>query len=636
MFKNILVIGILLFLLLGTYFVYSPGLSGGFLLDDQASLGHLKKIDGELSAERLYDYFAASRTGILKRPISVFSFLIDAQTWPTEAYSFKRTNVIIHLINGGLLFYLLYRLFLFKTSRHKKSLFIAFMATALWVLNPFLVSTTLYIVQRMAMLPATFTLLGLLAYLLVRKHYDNSPTTAKSWALFLIVGSATVLAALSKENGILFVFLVVLFEFMICQNWLGFKPLSDLASRYILKIPMAILVLVILLQIPGTIDGYDIRTFSMGERLLSQFRAVSSYLYYLFLPDYFTVGVFTDGFKASKSLIDPVTTLFSVILVTGLLSLAWIFRKRWIWFSFGVFFFFISQILESTVFPLELYFEHRSYLSALFLFVPLALFLYFLLSQSKIYIVAIIALLAFWSMFTYLRTSLWGDNVLLMEQSMEKFPESVRARTLNAIRLDQKGLKIPALLIIEEGIKHLDALELSINSVLMRCDLRQLNDQHVDQLIDAFKTIPFDKDDLNPMAVLMQKMILNTCEYKFTNQQINTLLEAFEANSVTENHLGKSWVDIYWAKFYLFRFKDNEKAYDKYLLTYKNNRDIHFLIDAVRDFIAEKSYDKAEKMIQFAEAEYVKVYRFKFDWENYDDTISKLVKDIEIQTLHNN
>jgi hypothetical protein len=628
MFKNISVIGVLFFLLLGTYFVYSPGLSGGFLLDDQASLGHLKKIDGELSAERLYDYFAASRTGILKRPISVFSFLIDAQTWPAEAYSFKRTNVIIHLINGGLLFYLLYCLFLFKTSQYKKSLFIAFMAAALWLLNPFLVSTTLYIVQRMAMLPATFTLLGLLAYLLVRKRYDAHPTSAKSWALFLIVGSATLLAALSKENGILFAFLVVLFEYMICRNWLGFKPLLGLASRYILKIPMAILVLGILLQIPGAIDGYDIRTFSMGERLLSQFRAVSSYLYYLFLPDYFTAGVFTDGFKASISLIDPITTLFSVILVTGLLSLAWIFRKRWVWFSFAVFFFFISQILESTVFPLELYFEHRSYLSALFLFVPVALFLYFLLSQSKIYIVAIIALLTFWSMFTYLRTSLWGDHVLLMEQSMEKFPESVRARTLNAIRLDKMGLKIATLNVIEEGIPTLNVLELRINSVLLRCDIRQLKDDNINRLISDFKTIPFRKDDINPMASLMHKMILSGCDYEFSNQQISDLLKAFEDNPITNTPVGQSWVDNYWAKFYLFRLKEKDKAFEKYLLTYENNRDIYFLLDAVKDFMAENQVDLAREMLKIAQTEYEDMYRFKIDWEDYENQISQLNKEL--------
>jgi len=628
MLKKISVLAAIAFLLPATYMLYAPGLSGDYLLDDQASLGHLKKIDGDLSAEHLYDYFAASRTGALKRPISVFSFLIDAQTWPAEAYSFKRTNVIIHLINGGLLLYLLYQLFLYKTSQHKKSLFIAFMATSLWLLNPFLVSTTLYIVQRMAMLPVTFTLLGLLAYLLVRKRYDAHPTSAKSWVLFLIFGSATLLAALSKENGILFVFLLVLFEYMICQRWLEFKPLSKSASRFVLKIPMIFLGLVIMLQIPGAIDGYDFRSFSLGERLLSQFRAVSSYLYYLFLPDYFTAGVYTDGFRVSKNLINPITTLLSIIFVGGLLSLAWLFRQRWIWFSFAVFFFFISQILESSIFPLELYFEHRAYLSSLFIFVPVALFLYFLLSQSKIYIVAIIALLAFWSLFTQLRVNMWGNQSLLMEQSMEKFPDSVRARTLNAIRLDKNRLKISALNIIEEGIKHLDALELRINSILMRCDIRQLKDQHIDQLIEDFKKIPFDKDDLNPMAALMHKMILSGCEYKFSNEQINDLLEAFEANPVSENRFGKSWVDNYWAKFYLFRLNDDDKAYEKYLLTYENNRDIHFLIDAARDFMAENSNDKAEKILTFAQAEYKKIYRFKFDWDNYGEQISQMVKDL--------
>ncbi len=41
----------------------------------------------------------------------------------------------------------------------------AALGAGLWLLHPLFVSTTLYIVQREAMLPATFVLLGLLAWL---------------------------------------------------------------------------------------------------------------------------------------------------------------------------------------------------------------------------------------------------------------------------------------------------------------------------------------------------------------------------------------------------------------------------------------------------------------------------------------
>src|SRR3546814_19867519 len=51
-----------------------------------------------------------------------------------------------------------------SADKHRIDLAAA-IGTGMWLLHPLFVSTTLYIVQREAMLPATFTLLGLLAWL---------------------------------------------------------------------------------------------------------------------------------------------------------------------------------------------------------------------------------------------------------------------------------------------------------------------------------------------------------------------------------------------------------------------------------------------------------------------------------------
>ena len=104
----------LLLLVVMAWLSYQPGLTGGFMLDDENNLKDLAIIDNELSLEHLRVYFGESTSGPLKRPISVFSFLLDAQDWPADAYSFKRTNIIIHIINGALLFFLLSFIFRLK------------------------------------------------------------------------------------------------------------------------------------------------------------------------------------------------------------------------------------------------------------------------------------------------------------------------------------------------------------------------------------------------------------------------------------------------------------------------------------------------------------------------------------------
>ncbi len=104
---------------------------------------------------------AADPTG---RPLALLSFLIDANDWPADPYPFKRTSVLLHLINGALLCALLRNLgrAIGKPEAQVKSA--ALLGAGFWLLHPLFVSTTLYIVQREAMLPTLFILIGLLGY----------------------------------------------------------------------------------------------------------------------------------------------------------------------------------------------------------------------------------------------------------------------------------------------------------------------------------------------------------------------------------------------------------------------------------------------------------------------------------------
>ena len=44
------------------------------------------------------------------RPLSLLSFLVDARNWPADPAPLLRTNVLLHLLNGALLFVLLRQL----------------------------------------------------------------------------------------------------------------------------------------------------------------------------------------------------------------------------------------------------------------------------------------------------------------------------------------------------------------------------------------------------------------------------------------------------------------------------------------------------------------------------------------------
>ena len=153
-----------------------PGLHGGFLFDDFANLpalGATGPIDNWPTFWRYITSGTADPTG---RPLTLLTFLLDARNWPADPYPFKRTSLILHLLNGGLLYALLARLGRAAGRRHRAAPTWPPCSVPPWLLHPLLVSTTLYIVQREAMLPATCVLLGLLLWLHGRAAAAAGPT----------------------------------------------------------------------------------------------------------------------------------------------------------------------------------------------------------------------------------------------------------------------------------------------------------------------------------------------------------------------------------------------------------------------------------------------------------------------------
>jgi len=201
-----------------TAIAYWPGLHGGFLFDDYInlpSLGAQGPIDNWPAFWRYITSGTADPTG---RPLTLLTFLLDARDWPASPYPFKCTSLMLHLINGALLFCLLLRLGNFlhgeDQARVRRS---AAVATALWLLHPLLVSTTLYIVQREAMLPATCVLAGLLTWmhgreLIVRGRLHRGLAVSVAG-----IAGFTLLGALAKANGALLPLFVLLIEYVVIR-----------------------------------------------------------------------------------------------------------------------------------------------------------------------------------------------------------------------------------------------------------------------------------------------------------------------------------------------------------------------------------------------------------------------------------
>jgi len=68
----------------------------------------------------------------------------------------------------------------------------------------------------------------------------------------------------------------------------------------------------------GVMGGYATRDFTLGERLLTEGRVVVRYMSLFLLPLPSRMKLYYD-YQISSSLIDPISTLLSILLLSGLL-----------------------------------------------------------------------------------------------------------------------------------------------------------------------------------------------------------------------------------------------------------------------------------------------------------------------------
>jgi tetratricopeptide (TPR) repeat protein len=166
--------------------------------------------------------------------------------------------------------------------------------------------------------------------------------------------------------------------------------------------------------------------------------------------------------QASTSLWTPWSTLPGILSVFGLIGLSALKLRNWPLFSFAVLFFFLTHVIESTIIPLELIFEHRNYLPSMFIFFPVALgldrLIYLYRSRSRLVHGALIAFIPMviigLGTSTYIRNTAWYTEKSLWEDALRKAPESARPYiNLAWAHYERKGDIQTALLLYHEALR---------------------------------------------------------------------------------------------------------------------------------------------------------------------------------------
>jgi hypothetical protein len=460
------------------WLAYRPGLAGGFLFDDYINLDSLGFEPPLASLDAFLRYLTSGGGDPTGRPVAQLSFLLDARTWPAPAAPFLRTNLFIHLGNGLLLALLLRRLGAELGDEEKLRDRAALLGAAIWLLHPLFVSTTLYVVQRQAMLAASFVLLGLLAWLQGRRLLREGRLGAGSAWSFGAIALGTLLAGLSKANGFLLPLLALVLDWVLAAH----APFTDEAARRRARWLRVVLLLVPSLLLVAALLSYGLdarnfagRGFTLETRLWSEGRALVDYLRLLFAPRALSDGVFNDDFIASASWNSPAGTWLAALFVAAVAGAGFALRRRAPAWSLGLLFFLAAHLVESSVMPLELRFEHRNYLPALLLFWPLARSLYQWQVRLAWRHALALLLVAFLSFTTWQRASLWGQPERLVATWLVTHPGSPRALAASAIALREHGQPRAAVHLLSEAWARTPFdPQVALNFVESRCAANEL------------------------------------------------------------------------------------------------------------------------------------------------------------------
>jgi tetratricopeptide (TPR) repeat protein len=248
-------------------------------------------------------------------------------------------------------------------------------------------------------------------------------------ALYLLSGTCALAAFGTKENTAVLPIALLLYDLFFIQG------ISADTTKKTLKwavLPFAILLALGLLYIDFSMERavYEsgVRPFSPMERLLTQGRVLFLYVSLLLYPIPSRLA-FLHDIEISHGIFDPWTTFAAIIAIMVCILFAALKARKYPLLSFAILFFILNHLVEGTLIPLELIFEHRNYIPSMFFFVPIAFGMvrcldYFSYSRGfQVFMAGGLALLlAFQGHTTFERNDVVRSDVHLWLDNVRKAP----------------------------------------------------------------------------------------------------------------------------------------------------------------------------------------------------------------------
>jgi len=293
-------------------------------------------------------------------------------------------------------------------------------AAVLFLTHPIQTSAVTYIAQRSTLLASICYLSALLAYIHYRLNHKIS--------FYLLSLGVALLGVFCKPIIITLPFVIILYEVYFLRSKAERLKIGAIVPYFLIVLIVPILLMLLKFR---TIDvsllafvTKETDTISRWPYLLTQFNVIVKYIQLLFVP----LGQNLDyDFPIARSFLE-FPTWISFLAIISLLTIGIRLFNRHRLISFGIFWFFLTLSLESSIFPIaDVIFEHRLYLPIVGWVIALSVTIIYIFRSSKTQQSIFIIMIAMCSMFTFQRNLLWSDRIAFLEDIAHKSPRKPRA-----------------------------------------------------------------------------------------------------------------------------------------------------------------------------------------------------------------
>lgn len=502
--------------------LYWPGLSGPFLLDDFYTLQRLpgSVLEGKESSQEFLKYLFGGGLTEWQRWVAKLSFLLNDYAWPTVPRSFKWTNLMIHLLNGVLIFTFLRRLP--QELRLPSHEVFAALVALLWLVHPYHVSTVLYVVQRMTLLSAMFVLLSI-NFLI----FCSGGSFFRRIIFLFLGGGAAALAVFSKENAVIILPLLIML--------LSINPFAfGLRERRGALIGLSVLTAgVCLYHLSFLGHDFEARPYGLWGRLEAQGRVLFEYAGAWFIPFPGWMSFYQDDLE--------------YLVANGNYQyglLAWLMHFVIIYMAtkylpklplIGLLWFYIAHYIESTWLPLEIKFEHRNYFPSVGLAIVGGYYFYRIINELSRRREAFMAagtvclLVSLLSLATLYRSLLWSEERILVLKVGADKELSYRGQYDLVRMLSASGFSDGALDTANAGVVRFNDLAMAVTAVNILCEENYRDRSKHQIILDNVQGMVFSSALLHQIEYAVLKANKDCVNSYIVGGDVADLLEVAES-----------------------------------------------------------------------------------------------------------